>query len=125
MKTSLEEISLEESTYLLHHVFLPPKLPQSDDYNPKYEISLLKRVISAFHEFRSLVPDEDSDILTPVTSAMSRLRDVCEDDGSINEAKLEKSFEFLNHQGENDKLQVNLLHCILLASRWPAPYLCP
>lgn len=125
MTTSLKEMSLGESTYLLHHVFLPPKLPQSEDYNPEYEQSLLESVIRNLQKFSSLVPDEDSDILVSTANAMSCLRDICEHDGSIDQAKLKKSLGYLNDQGKSGNPQADLLQCILLAFRWLAPYLCP
>lgn len=33
--------------YMAHHVFLPPKLPQKDDYHASYEHGLLCAIVDA------------------------------------------------------------------------------
>ena len=39
--------------YLIHHLVLPPKLPQGDDSDPHYERILLRTTIQALQEFQT------------------------------------------------------------------------
>jgi hypothetical protein len=41
--------------YQVHHVFLPPQLPQQDDFNESYEHELLKTVLGVLEEFQNHV----------------------------------------------------------------------
>ncbi|KAJ5735009.1 uncharacterized protein N7483_000134 [Penicillium malachiteum] len=45
------EISRGFFEYIFHHVFLPPKLPDGDDYNSIFEALLLKRLVDSLRSF--------------------------------------------------------------------------
>lgn len=85
--------------YLFYHVFLPPKLPQEDDYNPKYDNVLLDKVIGALRNFSCYAPSQDASILDTATRAVSRLRDIAGSQGDVNEEKLKKAIEQLCGEG--------------------------
>ena len=42
--------------YIIRHVFLPPHLPQADDYSASSNAALLTEVRDALVEFQSLTP---------------------------------------------------------------------
>lgn len=44
---SIPTLSPEAFEYIVHHVFLPPRLPQSDDFNHSHERQLLCVVLDA------------------------------------------------------------------------------
>lgn len=98
---SVKSKSLEASLYLFHHVFFPPKLPQSEYYKPEYELLLLDQVINALRNFSGHVPSQDAGILTTVTTIVSHLRDICDFDGDVNEAKLTKALAQLDIKGKH------------------------
>lgn len=74
--------------YLIHHVVLPRKLPQSSDYEAAHEDLLLKMTLRALHDLKSVVKNEH---LVEVESAITaieysaRSRD-CE--GNVSEVQL-------------------------------------
>lgn len=45
--------------YIIHHVILPPELPQEDDYSAVSNASLMASVHEALVEFRSYAPAVD------------------------------------------------------------------
>ncbi|KAI9370544.1 hypothetical protein BJX61DRAFT_544525 [Aspergillus egyptiacus] len=81
------------SSYLFHHIFLPPELPQEDDYKAEYDLKLLDAVIYALHEFKANVPKNQGEILSTVITMVSRLRQTCGYQGDVDEAKLRKSLD--------------------------------
>lgn len=93
------DMALEEGLYLFHHIFLPPKLPQEDDYNPKYDNVLLDKVIEALRNFSCYFTSQDASILDTATRAVSRLRDIAGHHGDVNEEELKKAIEQLCGEG--------------------------
>ncbi|KAI1337558.1 hypothetical protein F5Y15DRAFT_147782 [Xylariaceae sp. FL0016] len=68
----LKSVNAEELAYIIHHVVLPPYLPQHDDYNPRYEEALLRTLVSALHGYQSHI---DGDRMEEVNSAISMMKD--------------------------------------------------
>lgn len=50
--------SAEATSYLVHHIALPPKLPQSDDYEAEHERCLLSTILQALRNLSSSVTSE-------------------------------------------------------------------
>ena len=92
-------MTLEESWYLVHHLFLPPKLPQTDYYNAEHEHILLDCVIDALASFTGYVPPADTVILSKVARMMVQLRKTHGPHGSVDEKQLEKALTELPTQG--------------------------
>lgn len=98
---SNRSMSPEESLYLFHHVFLPPKLPQEDDYDPGCEMFLLDMVINALGEFRDQVTSQPAGIVTAVITMVTRLRGICGFHGDVNEVELKKALVQLAIEGKH------------------------
>ncbi|KAK7755219.1 hypothetical protein SLS62_002724 [Diatrype stigma] len=50
------ELSSDAFKYAVHHVFLPPRLPQSADFNSSHERELLDVVLAAMERFKTFKP---------------------------------------------------------------------
>ncbi|KAL0936111.1 uncharacterized protein CTRU02_208326 [Colletotrichum truncatum] len=50
----------QEIDYIFHHVFLPPQLPQSDDFSVHYETALVSCVLDCLVKFKNNVSKEES-----------------------------------------------------------------
>lgn len=87
--------------YLFHHVFLPPKLPQEDDQNPKYELILLDSVIHALRDFRNHVPSQQEVIIASVITMVCRLKTISTIHGDVRKAELKKALEDLDTDGKS------------------------
>ncbi|KAJ5802893.1 uncharacterized protein N7503_005343 [Penicillium pulvis] len=89
--SSLMSLTLEESLYLFHHLFLPPKLPQADDYNARHENLLLNSVIDALRSFSGYVLTADDTVMPRVIEMITRLRQAHNSYGEVDEEQLMKS----------------------------------
>ncbi|PYH42617.1 uncharacterized protein BP01DRAFT_404617 [Aspergillus saccharolyticus JOP 1030-1] len=87
---------LEQCLYLFHHVFLPPRLPQEEDYRPELDILLLTTVIDALHGFRRNAPVCHVGTLTMVIQMMLRFRKILGIQGELNEDELRQAFRNLS-----------------------------
>lgn len=99
MGSTTEALSLSESSYFYHHVFLPLRLPQSDDYNPKHEFVLIDEIICALRGFETYLSRQQAVEITIIITMMSRLRESCDLDGGISEHKLKLAFKELDTKG--------------------------
>lgn len=79
---------LAASLYLFHHIFLPPQLPQADNYSLEYGMILLKRVTEALGTFSSHVSSQDTSVITAGTSMMEALKAIYGGKGEVNEKAL-------------------------------------
>lgn len=67
-------ISAMATSYAIHHVVLPPKLPQQDDRNTEHELALLEIVIRALESLRYHVKHEHVGSITAAIAAVENLR---------------------------------------------------
>jgi hypothetical protein len=75
--------------YIIDHVFLPPKLPQKDDYNADYERRLVHCVRDSLQSFGALVGDEAHSAVTLVADTITNLLFIRDEDGTLSQDKLE------------------------------------
>jgi hypothetical protein len=89
------------ATYLINHIFLPPKLPQADDVNMEYEILMLDTTIDRLSKFKGHML-EHSAIIDAAIAMITTLRDVRDSlsTGAVNEKKLRDSLADLCKEGE-------------------------
>lgn len=87
--------------YMIHHVFLPPKLPQKDDTSPKFEGALLNTMIECITKFQSLIAPNDEELTLLMLQTIQRLRIVHNDDvaGEINVEQLAVVVEDVRDKG--------------------------
>ncbi|KAL4994276.1 hypothetical protein BDV10DRAFT_189152 [Aspergillus recurvatus] len=107
----------EASLYLFHHVFLPPKLPQKDDYNARYELILLDTVIDTLKKFRTLVPNQHRQVLGPVITMIARLREIHGSRGDLSEGKLKEALQKLDAKGGILPVHVRCQNAAVLMTR--------
>lgn len=92
-------LSTTDTIYLLHHVFLPPKLPQEDDYNASHESALLDGVIDALALFQEYSHGQESEVVDSVKVMLTRLRATRDCHGDVNHVELQKALEELENSG--------------------------
>ncbi|KAJ9257552.1 hypothetical protein DTO195F2_5534 [Paecilomyces variotii] len=110
-------LSLEARLYLFHHVFLPPKLPQSDDYDASCELILLDSVINSLQKFRALVPNQHRQVLGPVITMVARLREIRGSHGDVSEGKLKEALQKLDTEGGVLPVHVRCQNAAVLMTR--------
>lgn len=90
---------LAELVYLVNHVFLPPKLPQQNDFDASLDANLVHVVIdslSQFEQILSLKPHSDVGV---VQAAISNLQQVRGRTGALDEVQLSAVFAQLQVNG--------------------------
>lgn len=73
-----KSLSQEEVHYLVHHVFLPPQLPDKDDAAPTYDHALVQTVFRSLTRFRDHVPETQHRAANAAAEMMRRMADVHE-----------------------------------------------
>jgi len=58
----MPSLSLDATLYLIHHVVLPPKLPQANDYKVEYEHALLDTTVETLQTFGEAVRKEEPQV---------------------------------------------------------------
>jgi hypothetical protein len=92
-------MSLDAIMYIIHHIFLPSKLPQEDDFNPQHESILLDTTSHALQMFKAAVGYGQQGIIESVIATINNLRIVRDDSGFINEGELQSALRKLPKNG--------------------------
>ncbi|KAI9824844.1 MAG: hypothetical protein M1819_000796 [Sarea resinae] len=85
--------------YLIHHVFLLPKTPQKDDFDPNHEKILLKTTRDALQQFEATTSLDRQGVIASAGALIDNLRSVQDDSGSISEQMLEDALRELPEKG--------------------------
>jgi hypothetical protein len=99
---SHESVPKPSMMYLVHHVFLPPKVPQKDDHSATHEEVLLKTVIRGLKDFKHVANPEQIEVVEHVTNMITRMltvRGPASFGGSTTKESLEKVFGDLFEKG--------------------------
>lgn len=86
--------------YMFHHVFLPPKLPQEDDFDPEHDLALLDSVIHALERFKTYEREQQNRIFAFAIEMLSRLKSQAGIHGDVNEGKLLQNLQKLSLDGK-------------------------
>lgn len=97
---SSQKMCLEANVYLVHHVFLPPKLPQEDDYDPEYELVLLEKCIEALEQFKGYVLGLEADSIAAAALMITRLARIFGPHGDVDEKKFRNALAQLYTEGK-------------------------
>lgn len=100
MASLLSHLSTEARSYLLHHVFLFPQLPQEDDYNAAHELLLIESVIKALKSFKVHVAKQHDEILRVLITILVSLRTTLGSRGEIDDLKLKSVLRTLDTDGK-------------------------
>lgn len=93
--------------YLIHHVFLPPKLPSSNDHSHAKEEMLMQITLDSLKSFRNLVADR---YYQPISDAIGmlqnflRVHEASEGRLAVSQHKLEGVMQSLEECGESQHI---------------------
>ena len=95
-------LNAEAVTYLINHVFLPPQLPQSDDFNAKLESIIIKVATASLQNLlHNSNPSQQATVAAAIAMIAS-LGDVHDSaTSSVSEDKLREALANLCQQGEH------------------------
>ena len=105
----------KEWMFLIHHVFLPPKLPQEDDTRGRLQEHLAQQALETLRTFRTAYDasgsEKQASAVDAAIGAVSNLLRVhefscTEGDATINAEKLEEVLKNLSQTSTRDSLQI-------------------
>ncbi|KAF7592066.1 hypothetical protein BBP40_000732 [Aspergillus hancockii] len=108
---------IEGLEYLINHVFLPPKVPQEDDYNSDHEKLLLKVVLDALTIFKRHVPTEWLSTIDLVIDMVQNIKSMLDDKGFMNEEGLRESLQGLSVTGGTLLLHIREQNCGVMMTK--------
>ena len=113
------DLSPDAVWYLIHHVFLPPKVPQADDYDASLDVTLLKAIIHGLNVLKGRLPTEK---LVPINNALAMLRNMqkVHISGNVNETELLQALASLIQDGQSTARSIKRVHLSTFANlgRW-------
>ena len=77
--------------FLYHHVFLPPEVPQSDDYQPELDLLLMQIARDGLSTLKKLVSPEQHDRIEAAARMLAGMQGI-HVGGDIETAQLLKAF---------------------------------
>ena len=92
-------MSQQAIDYLVHHVFLPPKVPQEDDFPNNHHFFLLDTLANAFEKFQPLATHHARDVLNMLDTTIRRLKMLHGGSNEISESKLKDFLLALPKEG--------------------------
>ncbi len=84
--------------YMVHHVFLPSKLPQSDDFLLRHERVFVDTVIDALWMFKDAVESGQRNVIESIAVMIGNLRTLQDDSGAIDEGRLETALQEMSER---------------------------
>ena len=90
--------------YLIHHTFLPPALPQSEDFAPEHLRALLKIVGEGLAAFKLAHSSGHGNAIEAAQRMISRMQAIHMDFGDVNETELKRTLGQLSQKGSKSLL---------------------
>lgn len=107
-------LPLGVATYLIHHVFLPPKLPEGDDFDLSHEIALLDITIASLSAFKDCINIDRRAIVGSAIAMITSLKAVhlsaAHGEGAISEEKLKVALTDMCKNGELSHKHISKLN---------------
>jgi hypothetical protein len=73
----MDKMEAETLRYLIHHIVLPPKLPQKDDWSASNERALLTHTVRAFRDLRNTLAIEYAEAAQKIASVVDTIGKWC------------------------------------------------
>lgn len=107
----MASISSKSLEYMIHHVVLPPQLPNNGDDGDfqAEDIVLLKKLSSALETFAALYSCEGKEAIQSVSAMIRNAQSILEHDGGIDEKSLIETLKDISSKGMSQLLGVCLL----------------
>jgi hypothetical protein len=75
---------------MIHHIFLPPKLPHEDDFDSECETILLDTTIDSLSKFKDCIVCDQDGVVNSVIAMVTNLQTVRDFSGTMSAVSEEK-----------------------------------
>jgi hypothetical protein len=93
-------LSLDETLYIINHLFVPPRLPLDDDQDASHDDALLQFIIASLKDFRRKIAGSasivDAETVQRIETAISVLADSRCEENSVDETTLLQALKKMN-----------------------------
>ncbi|KAJ8076100.1 hypothetical protein PM082_022085 [Marasmius tenuissimus] len=86
-------------TYLINHIFFPPKLPESNDFTHENEHDMCRSVLMAAQAYRTQLPPEEQPLWMPIIQMLITLCTVYKHEGSFEKENLASCLRNMEDRG--------------------------
>lgn len=93
------KLDARQLKYIFNHVFLPPDVPQEDDYRDSHEKALLRVIELALENFKAHIDDELRLVIERVREMIHRLAVLLDRDGIANGERLQNALASIANEG--------------------------
>lgn len=97
---SQSPIPLQALKFLYHHVFLPPEVPQSNDFQAEFDLALMKIAEEGLGNLKNLISVAQQGPVIAAKNMLKLMRRVHEG-GDIEATQLLKSFPCVLNDGKS------------------------
>ncbi len=87
---------------MIHYIFLPPQLPDKDDFSAEYDTILLDTTIRSLLKFKGFLTQDQLIVIDSVIAAITNLRAVRDSNGNVSEEKLASTLRDLDKKGKSE-----------------------
>lgn len=103
--TSLKDFDLDASQlkYIFNHVFLPPNVPQQDDYQDSHEKALLGVIEHALEHFKTHITHELRLVIEKIRGMIHGLGVLLDRDGITNGERLQDALANIANKGRSHR----------------------
>lgn len=102
--------------FLYHHVFLPPKLPQSDDYDSELDLTLMKVCEESLASFKGLISHLHQEKIQAAISMLASMQKI-HSDGTVREKELSNALSDVMEHGAPLSLHVRAQNAGVLVEK--------
>ena len=95
-----ERMSRTVVLYLIHHIFLPSALPQTDDFQAECQAALLRLTWKNLTKFRLVLPPEDHDSVITAAQMLYKMQAIHTSSGDVSEVELRKALGRFDEGGK-------------------------
>lgn len=86
-------------TYIINHVFLLPKLLQTDDHSPAIDAALIAQVLVSLKEFKACLPLEERSVWDTCIKMLSKISEMRDNSGRLLIQESNKAFDEMAGEG--------------------------
>lgn len=96
-------LSRKALEFLYHHIFLPPEVPQQDDYEPGLDVALIMIVQEGLAALKSQTARQQHDAIIAATGMLRAMQNIHKG-GDIETLQLFHAFDDLCRRGKIDSV---------------------
>lgn len=101
-------ISSDAALYIAHHVFLPPKLPGSNDFDGSHETLLMELLCKSLSEFKFHSAPQQRKAVAMSATMLHKMRQIHDAHGHLDESSFKIAYRELCKKGQSQHINAEM-----------------